>query len=429
MRAYFLTFSGSPREQNAATETARLDAHYRAQLFRGYSREITRPDAFRVAPGAKRYLTNTPLCIGDICCHQSHLAICREIVSLNLPWAHVFEDDVFLQPQAGQRLAALDDHLGKLPSFGFISLHTDEVNWDKSKTLADDGVLARLDRKAMLMHGYTISLAMARQMLANETQTTNWDIMGREQAQIAGLPCYRAQHAIAGLSSLAQTSERTKILAPLTLLTAWRSCCPDDRILQWFATHAPPATKIHWAVRRDSPAHERLLLASKGLDIHWYLHDRDDATDTSAKHLAVTEIYNQLLASVSTPLLVILEDDNLPTADTLPGLLAKSNAFPSAGAIMSAYASRQKPDCACAGDQYGYLPLRLTGVVQANWVGGGCTVYQTSRVKACLPLVTQFTPQLLGWDRDLCAKLRAQGYHIFVDFDHPNTHLCVPPSC
>ncbi len=230
MRAFFLSFENSPRFARASEQLRGLARHYPAQMVLGYDRDATITDRFHVALGAKRYLTETPLGAGDVCCYRSHLAVCRQIIALGLPWGHVFEDDAFLKPNAASALAALDENLAAKEGWGFVTLHHDEVIFEKVR-FADaykwsDELLSGLLTKPMLMHGYTISREMAEMILKKDSecgQTSNWDFVSRETS--ASHMNYRVKASIAGLAEFASVRTRCDAGASLADMVGTRIMC------------------------------------------------------------------------------------------------------------------------------------------------------------------------------------------------------------
>jgi hypothetical protein len=235
-----------------------------------------------------------------------------------------------------------------------------------------------------------------------------------------------------------------KPIAELTVVTLWRPgwCKAQENTLTWLLQEGfPSGTRFIWAVPEGGEGERVLSEAAmavhnkrKDVTLELVTVPGDEVTTRYEKHELVADLYTDILMSVTTEFVLLIEDDHVPPFGGSASLRNTLDALPErTAAVMGAYRSRQRPDCACAADLRGqYLPWdswNERAPVEVSWVGGGFTLYKTRNIWQCLPLRMTVSgspsnPVIYGWDCNLSKALRQRGGALFIAPSIKVVHAC-----
>ena len=191
---------------------------------------------------------------------------------------------------------------------------------------------------------------------------------------------------------------------PITVVTLWRHGWTDSQgaVMRWLQGETwPRGTQFLWTAATDSPTEEHLERAIGGfprVDLGFELKLAPDAPPKTniQKHALVAGLYNAILPEVRTPNVLFVEDENVPRVGDLSRLGELYQSLPTDGAaLMGAYRSRYHCDEVSASKDGVAFPWDKTyeeAILEAHWIGGGFTLYDTNSVLKCLPLI----PEIIG---------------------------------
>jgi hypothetical protein len=240
-------------------------------------------------------------------------------------------------------------------------------------------------------------------------------------------------------TSEAIIAEGNSIPSELSVVTLWRPGWTPTQaaVMAWLQNERwPRDTCFYWSAAADSQTAGVLESAiqqfAAGCDYKFEitLVPGENVKSTLQKHVLVGALYTEIVAKVNTPLLLMVEDDNIPQPGAWPRMKKCFHNVPATtGAVMGAYRSRQRCDQVCARQGGNYIPwpsVSETGLLEAEWIGGGFTLYKTERIQACLPFDPNIKSGRLagGWDRVLSKKMKKQGDQLFVDASNRVAHAC-----
>jgi hypothetical protein len=142
--------------------------------------------------------------------------------------------------------------------------------------------------------------------------------------------------------------------------------------------------------------------------------------DDRDRHIA--DLYAEILPTVTTDYLLIVEDDMEPPHNVLPALHAVFAPGAKVGACVAKYRSPTNPEACCAASatadwtQSPRMALLPACPVPVGFAGGGCTLYAGQALRAALPVYRRAFGDVasLGWDAILSEHMRAAGYRAIV---------------
>lgn len=153
------------------------------------------------------------------------------------------------------------------------------------------------------------------------------------------------------------------------------------------------------------------------------------------RHQHIADLYNEAFSKIHTDRIFVLEDDVIPHESDIIKRLAYNFDIPEAqqvGAVGGIYRSAHSEQLACAAsdkERWHNVPVydkvKDTGLLEVGFIGAGATLYNNGAIKKSLPMKAFISKDnyFMGWDGNLCLRLRENGYKIYMDTSLKCDHL------
>lgn len=260
------------------------------------------------------------------------------------------------------------------------------------------------------------------------------------ECPVASIPENLANHGWVVSSKLLESQkESRKKLAVLTLFG------DAGRVDPWFLylqrSDIPKSARIIAVNNSDDPNAGKLIGSATSMLCRQFAsvevrnagapykrQSKDEPYIHPGKHIHVANLYNRIVPELckETDYILFLEHDVIPPTDGCRALISLLESQLKNGAALAAgvYEQPEEPMLACAakGSERWTEPVRMDSLpdkpFEIGMTGGGFTLYLSSALKHCFPLLPTFMsdPYLLGWDGTLGRKLHKMGFKSWL---HP----------
>lgn len=148
------------------------------------------------------------------------------------------------------------------------------------------------------------------------------------------------------------------------------------------------------------------------------------------RHEYITNIYSNVLNSITTDYICTFEDDMIPPDGSFVKLFNKIQENKNIGAVAAIYNSKDEPTKACcfvknANAKVETESLKNNGYIPASRTGGGFTIWKFEAIKKILPITFRRINEnyVVGWDWYCSENIEKLGYQLILDTDLVCQHL------
>jgi hypothetical protein len=228
-------------------------------------------------------------------------------------------------------------------------------------------------------------------------------------------------------------------MAELSVVTLWSDFSPvHAEVIQYLrAEQFPQPTQFIWVVNASRPeTHQLVCAGGVALQVRGHHLDIISSFDKPGegllgKHQHVARLYNMALPRIDTPLVLVVEDDNLPMVGGYAQAAATLGQHPKTGALCALYRARMNPENACAAlapdcwDRFPVYEKVPRFAFPVSFVGAGFTLYRAPAFRSGAPFHADFAGEYLhGWDANLCLQMRKHGWQILLHGGIRVEHHC-----